>query len=89
MGDSTFLHAVLNGDVVWLSQWEDWEDLESLNEMQKALALHKQVADQEMTSHEFINDNHRHQRTTFADGTTVAVDFAAGTYDIKYGEALP
>ena len=36
----------------------------------------------EMTKHEFLDDGWRRQRTTFADGTTVTVDFDADTYEI-------
>ena len=37
----------------------------------------------EMTNHEFLDQNHRRERTTFADGTTVTVDFDAGTAVVK------
>jgi hypothetical protein len=45
--------------------------------------LHARVALLEMTRHEFLDDTHRRERTTFADGTTVTVDWDAGTYTIK------
>jgi len=40
-------------------------------------ALHQRVALHEMTSHEFLDSNYRKERTTFADGTTVTVDWDA------------
>lgn len=48
-----------------------------------AARLHRAVAFQEMTNHEFLSEDRTRQRTTFADGTTVEVDFARGTYRIK------
>jgi hypothetical protein len=45
-------------------------------------ALHKRVALQEMTRHEFLEANYRKERTTFADGTTVTVDWDAKTVKI-------
>ena len=47
------------------------------------IALHKRVALCEMTNHEFLDDNHRKERTTFSDGTTVTVDWDAKTVDIQ------
>jgi hypothetical protein len=38
-------------------------------------ALHKHVAMLEMTRHEFLGNTYRKERTTFADGTTVTVDW--------------
>jgi uncharacterized protein DUF5696 len=37
--------------------------------------LHKRVALQAMTNHEFLDEKHEKERTTFADGTTVTVDW--------------
>ena len=46
-------------------------------------ALHKRVALLEMTGHEFLDSNYRKERTTFADGTTVTVDWDAKTFKIE------
>jgi hypothetical protein len=46
-------------------------------------ALHKRVALQELTRHEFLDSNYRKERTTFADGTTVTVDWDAKTVKIE------
>ena len=46
-------------------------------------ALQKRVALQEMTRHEFLGSNYRKERTTFADGTTVTVDWDAKTVKIE------
>jgi len=45
-------------------------------------ALHSRVALQEMIRHEFLGSNYRKERTTFADGTTVTVDWDAKTVKI-------
>jgi hypothetical protein len=46
-------------------------------------ALHRRVALQEMTRHEFLDSNYRKERTTFADGTTVTVNWDAKTVKIE------
>jgi hypothetical protein len=46
-------------------------------------ALPKRVAMLEMTKHEFLGANFRKERTTFADGTTMTVDWDTNTYMIK------
>lgn len=47
--------------------------------------LHEKVAKCEMTCHELVDGDYNIQRTIFADGTTVTVDFARQTYEIIYG----
>jgi hypothetical protein len=42
-------------------------------------ALHRRVALLAMTNHEFLDAAHTHERSTFADGTTVTVDWTAKT----------
>ena len=37
--------------------------------------LHRRVALLAMTNHEFLDEEHEKERTTFADGTTVTVDW--------------
>ena len=44
--------------------------------------LHKKVAKCEMVRHELVNGDANVQKTTFADGTTVTVDFEKQTYEI-------
>ena len=79
-GESKFLHGVLNGGTMWVN---NYDDVENLKEVKKVQELHKRIAPLEMMSHEFIDGNLRRQRTTFADGTAVEVDFDANTYKIK------
>lgn len=45
--------------------------------------LHEKVAKREMVRHEMVDGNPEVQRTTFADGTVVTVDFQAQTYQIR------
>lgn len=45
--------------------------------------LHEKVAKCEMVCHEMVDGNPEVQRTTFADGTVVTVDFQAQTYQIR------
>jgi hypothetical protein len=53
-------------------------------------ALHKRVGLLEMTRHEFLDAGYRKERTTFADGTTVTVDWDKSTFmiDPALGEAV-
>ena len=44
--------------------------------------ISKHLAFTRMVKHEFLNDSYRCQRTTFADGTTIEVDFDENTYTI-------
>ena len=45
--------------------------------------LHEKVAKCEMVRHEMVDGNPEVQRTTFADGTVVTVDFQAQTYQTR------
>lgn len=77
--DQGYLHALLNGGTVYLDI--DPDDA-CLARCRQALALHERVALQEMVRHEFIDGDLRHQQTTFADGTRVAVHFDTGAVTI-------
>ena len=56
---------------------------EALAAVRRGANLHTRIGLLEMTNHEFLDKNFRKERTTFADGTTVTVDFDAGTVEIK------
>jgi hypothetical protein len=59
-------------------------DLEkNLALIRQMAALHERLALMEMTKHEFLDKNYRKERTTFADGTTVTVDWDASTFEIS------
>ena len=51
--------------------------------MKQMAALNKRVGLLEMTGHEFLDAERRRERTTFADGTTVTVNWNASTVDIN------
>lgn len=77
--DWGFLHALLNGDTIYYDICEKSENIE-LGKV--ALDLHKKVCHEEMVKHEFLDETYRKQRTTFADGTCVYVDFEERTWRI-------
>jgi hypothetical protein len=51
-------------------------------QIRRMRALHKRLALVELTKHEFLDASYRKERTTFADGTTVTVDWDAKTAQI-------
>jgi hypothetical protein len=57
----------------------------NLGLIRQMAALHERLALLEMTGHEFLDKNYRKERTTFADGTTVTVDWDANTFEISNG----
>jgi len=56
---------------------------EAITAARRMATLHARIGLLEMTNHEFLDRNYRIERTTFSDGTTVTVDFDAGTVEIK------
>lgn len=56
---------------------------EALDAVRRGSNLHARIGLLEMTNHEFLDKNFRKERTTFADGTTVTVDFDAGTIEVR------
>jgi hypothetical protein len=58
-------------------------DDKTLSLIKAMMALHKRVALLEMTKHEFLDANYRKERTTFADGTTVTVDWDKNSFEIS------
>jgi hypothetical protein len=52
-------------------------------------ALHERLALLEMTRHEFLDKYYRKERTTFADGTTVTVDWDTAKFAINPELRLP
>lgn len=75
----TDLHGFLNGGLPQVSL----ADLENDRDRVRQLAaLHERVALLEMTSHAFLDPRFRRERTTFADGTTVTVDWDANTVTV-------
>jgi hypothetical protein len=52
-------------------------------QVRRRAALHQRVGLLEMVKHEFLDEGRRKERTSFADGTTVTVDWDAKTVEIK------
>jgi len=60
-------------------------DEKQIGFVKEAAALSQRCATKEMVNHEFLDDSHRKQRTTFSDGTRVTVDFDKKESKIEYG----
>ena len=80
-GSGDYLRCLLNGGYATVPRNTD--DKETMDRMKTICALHKRVALLELTKHEFFDTNHRKERSTFADGTTVTIDRDAKTFEIK------
>jgi Family of unknown function (DUF5696) len=80
-GNGDYLRCLLNGGYGSVPREVDNE--RDMERMRTICALHKRVALLEMTKHEFLDENHRKERTTFADGTTVTIDRDAKTFEVK------
>ena len=77
----SLLQGLLNGGVPELPISPT--DEKTLSLIKQMMALHKRVGLQEMMKHEFLDKNYTKERTTFADGTTVTVDWTANTFVIN------
>ncbi len=77
--DLGYLHGLANVGMPYVSLSPDEAELEQIRTM---TALHERTALSEMTNHEFLDDSHRRQRTTFADGTAVTIDLDKDTFEI-------
>ncbi len=77
--DLGFLHGLANAGLPYLSLNPAEEELDRVRTM---CALHERVGLLEMTSHEFLDESHRKQRTRFTDGTTVTIDLDSETFEI-------
>ena len=79
---NNILHGLLNGGVPQTFNF-DTEITNNLPLVRTMAALHHRLALLEMTKHEFLDAARRKERSTFADGTTVTVDWDAQTYAIS------
>lgn len=80
--DQGYLHCLLNAGVPYISMSPDKDELARMRTM---CSLHKRVGMLEMTKHEFLDSSYRKQRATYADGTTVTVDFDSGEFEVAAG----
>ena len=78
--DLGFLHGLANGGLPYVGLDPGPEELGRVRAM---CALHQRVALLEMTQHEFLDANHRRQRTTFADGTRVTIDLENDRWGVE------
>lgn len=84
-GELGFLHALLNGGIGYLNpELPEAELAINIERVRIVSELNERVGKLPMVKHEFLSDDRRRQRTVFADGTTVTVDFDKETYDIGY-----
>jgi Family of unknown function (DUF5696) len=81
--EKTLLQALLFGGVPEMPIIQSELSAKTLSIVRLSLLLHKRVALLEMTNHEFLDDSFRKERTTFADGTTVTVDWNDNSYKIE------
>jgi hypothetical protein len=58
-------------------------DEKTISLIKTMMTLHKRIGMFEMTRHEFLDANYRKERTTFADGTMVTVDWDANSFRIE------
>ncbi len=77
----SLLQGLLNGGVPELPISQPDEKTMSL--IKQMSALHKRVGLLEMTKHEFVGEGFSKERTTFADGTTVTVDWNTNAFTIS------
>lgn len=82
-GDAGRLHCLLNAGLPYVGPGASETDVKRVNE---AAVLAGRLAHQEMVNHEFLNPSRRQQRTTYADGTKITVDFDSKDYTIELGD---
>lgn len=82
-GHNNLLLGILCGGVPELPVNLKEVGTNSLMLIKQMAALNQRVGLLEMTDHEFLGANRRQERTTFADGTTVTVDWDKNTADIE------
>jgi hypothetical protein len=84
--DVNDLHGFLNAGLPQISSTDPATGLPKPEDLEKArrmAALQRRLAFVEMTNHEFLDPDRRRERTTFADGTTVTVDWDTNTVHIN------
>jgi hypothetical protein len=81
-GEKNLLLGILCGGVPELPASSESNET-AMSLIKQMAALHKRVALLEMTHHEFLNADRTAERTTFADGTTVTVDWKANAVKVE------
>jgi len=81
--EKSLLQGILFGGVPELPIVQNTVNEKTMTLIRQMAALHKRIGLLEMTKHEFLDDKYRKERTTFADGTTVTVDWDAMSVSIQ------
>jgi hypothetical protein len=81
--EKTLLQGLLFGGVPEMPINQAGVSEKAMTLMREMSALHERVGMLELTKHEFLDRNFRKERTTFADGTTVTVDWDTMSYQIE------
>ncbi len=81
--ERTLLQGLLFGGVPELPINVSTVPEKLLSLMRQMMMLHKRVALLEMTKHEFLDASYKKERTVFADGTTVTVDWNTNSVKIE------
>lgn len=81
--EKTLLQGLLFGGVPEMPLVQSGVSERMILLIRQMCALHKRVGMLELTRHEFLDSNYRKERTTFADGTTVTVDWDTSNYRIQ------
>lgn len=79
-----FLHALLNGGVAYAAMDYSEEELELVRIVAK---WHEKVGLSEMVCHEILSEDGMVQRSRFANGEEITVNFANNTYQMREKEA--
>ncbi|HPO17326.1 MAG TPA: DUF5696 domain-containing protein [Candidatus Hydrogenedentes bacterium] len=79
-GDAGRLHCLLNAGLPYVGPGASPEDIARVKE---AAELAQRCGMLELTNHEFLDDTHRKQRSTFSDGTKVTIDLNTKEYKIE------
>ena len=78
--DFGYLHGLAHAGMPYLSMSPGPDELTRVKTM---CGLHQRLALVEMTDHRFLDDTHRRQQTSFADGTTVTIDLDKDSFEIS------
>ena len=81
--DKNLLQGILYGGVPEMPPTVGGLDEKKLGWLKTMAALNKRVGLLEMTDHQFLDKDHNQERTTYADGTTVTVDWTTDSVTIN------
>lgn len=78
--DLGYLHGLANAGMPYLSMSPGPDEIKQVRTM---CGLHQRLAFAEMTDHRFLDDSHRRQQTSFADGTKITIDLDKDSFEIS------